>query len=65
MYKGCTYFEFPSDFEASCWVGQTIVTNVAPATIFSQIGEDLRLEAPLTWAAIDQQLRQVLSQSVA
>jgi hypothetical protein len=65
MYKGCTYFEFPPDFEASCWVGQTVVTNVAPATIFSQIGEDMRREAPLTWAAIDQQLRQVLSQSVA
>ena len=65
MYKGCNYFEFPLDFEESCWMGQVITGHVVSATLFSQIGQDLGREAPLTWAAIEKQLRVALSQSVA
>lgn len=65
MYKGCNYFEFPLDFEESCWLGQVVTGHVLSASLFSRIGQDLGREAPLTWAAIEKQLRVALSQSVA
>jgi pSer/pThr/pTyr-binding forkhead associated (FHA) protein len=65
MYRGCTYFEFPPGFETSYWAGQSLKAKQDAALLFSQIGQDLRREAPLTWAAIAKELMQVLSQSVA
>lgn len=64
MFKGCTYFEFTPEFEAANWSGQAVATKLNSPLVFAQITDDLGREAPLTWASIAQQLRQVLSQAV-
>ena len=64
MFKGCNYFEFTPEFEAANWAGQAVTTKLNSPLVFAQITDDLGREAPLTWASIAQQLRQVLSQSV-
>lgn len=64
MYKGCSYFEIPPEFEESYWVGQALTAKIVAVSIFKQIEGDLRREAPLTWVAIAKQLEQVLRQSV-
>ncbi len=64
MFKGCTYFEYLPDFEAANWAGLPVTSKAISPALFSQIKDDLRREAPLTWAAITMQLRQILSQAV-
>ena len=64
MFKGCNYFEITPEFEAANWAGQAVATKLNSPTVFAQITDDLGREAPLTWASIAQQLRQILSQSV-
>ena len=64
MFEGCTYFELPSEFEFSNWAGEALPAKLNSPAVFAQINDDLGREAPLTWASIAQQLRQILSQSV-
>ncbi len=64
MFKGCNYFEFTPEFEAGNWAGMAIAVKLNSPAVFSQISDDLGREAPLTWASIALQLRQILSQSV-
>jgi hypothetical protein len=64
MFKGCNYFEFTPEFEAGNWAGMAITVKLNSPAVFSQINDDLGREAPLTWASIALQLRQILSQSV-
>jgi hypothetical protein len=64
MVKGYNYFEFTPEFEAGNWAGLAVSGKVNVPAVFAQINDDLGREAPLTWASIASQLRQILSQSV-
>lgn len=56
-----SYFNFPPEFEAAHWEGQPLRANLSANALFKQIRTDLGREAPLTWAAIGNQLRTILS----